>query len=226
MEILYQDDFLAAVNKPAGMLVHRTNLAADVAEGFALQTLRDQLGKKVFPVHRIDRPTSGILVFALSSEIAANLRMQFDGHTLKKRYHCIVRGHLKSKGILSHPLKKENGNEQTAITHFELLKHLEFPIQNERFSTTRYSLVKAYPITGRMHQIRRHFAKERNYLIGDTNYGNLKSNRAFQAYFNIEGLMLHASKLALKHPISKNEIIITSDLPTRFHKVLNDPSSS
>ena len=219
MEILFIDDHVVVVNKPAGMLVHKTKIAADVKSGFALQTVRDQIGKKVFPVHRLDRPTSGVLLFALNSESANILMKQFDDKTIHKQYCCVVRGFVEKEGTIDDPLEKENGNLQESTTNFKLISHFELPIANGKFSTTRYSLVEVTPKTGRMHQIRRHFAKKRNYLIGDTKYGNLKSNRAFQQYCSIEGLKLHAKNLEFTNPESKERILISASLPDKFQTI-------
>ena len=219
MQILYQDDNIVAVNKPAGMLVHRTNIAADVTENFALQTVRDLLGQRVFPVHRIDRPTSGVLLFALSSEVAALLKKQFDSQSIYKTYTALVRGHIERSGIVNEPLKKENGAMQESVTEYRLLKHIELPIANERFQTTRYSLVEVTPKTGRMHQIRRHFAKIRHYLVGDTKYGDLKFNRSFTEFTGINGLMLHASSIQFDHPVTSDQISIDCALAERFQKL-------
>lgn len=219
MEILFVDDDVVAVNKPAGMLVHRTKMAADVKSGFALQEVRNQIEKKVFPVHRLDRPTSGVLLFALNPESAHLLMNQFDAKTIEKKYRCVVRGYTENSGIINEPLIKENGNIQESQTDFKLIRHFELPIPNNRFNTTRYSMLEVEPKTGRMHQIRRHFAKKRHYLIGDTNYGNLKTNRAFQEYCEIEGLMLHAEQLAFTHPVTKETISVIASLPEKFQKL-------
>ncbi|MEL7146455.1 MAG: pseudouridine synthase [Bacteroidota bacterium] len=219
MEILFQDEHIIAVNKPAGMLVHKTSLAADVRTGFVVQTLRDQIGQHVYPVHRLDRPTSGVLILGLSSESARLLKAQFDQRTVQKTYVCLVRGYAESEGVLTYPLTKENGSIQESETHFTLIRHLELPISNARFNNTRYSLLKVSPKTGRMHQIRRHFAKKRQYLLGDTKYGDLKSNRAFQDYTGLTGLMLHAKQLVLQHPTIGEMMKIEANSPDWLHKI-------
>lgn len=220
MNILYQDTEIVAVDKPTGMLVHRTSIASDVTENFAVQELRDQLGQKVNPVHRIDRPTSGVLLFGLNSEITALLKKRFDEHLIRKTYIAIVRGFCEKSAVIEHPLKKENGSIQDAVTRYETLGHAELPYSTSKFPTSRYSIVKVFPETGRMHQIRRHFAKERNYLLGDTTHGDLKQNKAFSDYTSSEGLMLHALSLEFKHPRNNEQIFIKADLPERFQTCL------
>lgn len=219
MEILYRDDYLIITNKPAGMLVHKTNLAADVKAGFAVQTLRDMIGRKVFPVHRLDRPTSGVLVFALDELAAKQMMALFASRKIDKEYLCVVRGYTKDSGVIDQELLKDNGQPVPAKTSFVLLRHFELPVPNERFDTTRYSLLQVHPESGRMHQIRRHFAKKRHYLIGDTTYGDLKANRAFSKYTALEGLMLHASKISFDHPVSNDLLTISADAPDRFQKL-------
>ena len=201
------------------MLVHKTKIAADVKTGFALQTVRNQIGKKVFPVHRLDRPTSGALLFAFDPETANSLMKQFEQKTIRKQYRCIVRGFTEDEGSITEPLIKENGQLQESQTDFKLISHFELPIANSRFQTTRYSTLKVAPKTGRMHQIRRHFAKKRNYLIGDTKYGDLKSNRAFQEYSGINGLMLHAESISFMHPNTLEEISVTAGMPSKFDRL-------
>lgn len=219
MEILFEDNYLIAVNKPEGMLVHKTKIATDVKSGFALQTVRDQVGKKVFPVHRLDRPTSGVLLFAFDPVTANSLMTQFAQKSIKKQYLCVVRGFSENEGSITEPLLKENGQIQEAQTDFQLIKNFELPIPNSRFKSTRYSVLLVAPKTGRTHQIRRHFAKKRNYLIGDTKYGDLKSNRAFQEFTNIKGLMLHAKSILFTHPDSREKIAIKAEIPTKFNQL-------
>ncbi|MGB3464377.1 MAG: pseudouridine synthase [Cyclobacteriaceae bacterium] len=216
MEILYQNDQLVVVDKPAGMLVHKTGIASDVKTGFALQTVRDMIGKKVFPVHRLDRPTSGVLLFALDPLSAKNIAIQFTERTIIKEYICVVRGYTDDEGIIDIPLSKENGSMVDAKTSYSLIRRFQLPIPNDRFETSRYSIVRVKPESGRMHQIRRHFAKKRWYLIGDTTHGNLKANRAFGNFTGINRLLLHAEKINLNHPITQEKIYVCAPWPHRF----------
>ena len=182
LEILYQDDVLIAVNKPAGMMVHRSWLDPHETQ-FVMQTLRDQIGQHVFPVHRLDRPTSGVLLFALNSEIANILCQQFEQRCVEKSYLAVVRGYLEGGGIIDYPLKiqldkiadklsQEDKPPQDAITKYEGIRTAEMPYPVGRYQTTRYSLVKLIPYTGRKHQLRRHMKHIFHPILGDPQDGD------------------------------------------------------
>ncbi|WP_194775669.1 pseudouridine synthase [Pararhodonellum marinum] len=219
LEILYEDEDLVLVNKPAGMLVHRSKLAGDIKAGFAVQVLREQINQKVYLLHRIDRPTSGILMFAKSSEVAGLMRTYFDEKHIEKYYLTLVRGYMKkASGTIDYPLKKNlTGSLQEAQTSFWQLNQVEIPLSSTpRYDTSRYSLVKAFPHTGRMHQIRRHFAHERNYIIGDSTHGETRQNRFFRINYGLDNLLLHAWQVQFNHPLSGIEISIQAPLPEYF----------
>lgn len=225
LEILFEDDYYIAINKPAGVLVHRTSIAKDEEELLAVQLLRDQIGKKVYPLHRIDRPTSGVLLFAKSPEATSLLQPLFPTDAVKKYYLSIVRGHLSEDyGIIDHPLKKKlYGELQEAQTEYWSLSKSEIPIASSvKYSSSRYSLIKLYPHTGRMHQIRRHMAHARHYVIGDTAHGDNKQNNFFRKQFSLNNMLLHAWKLGFFHPYEKKYIDITACLPSYFIKTLHD----
>ncbi|WP_194973176.1 pseudouridine synthase [Aquiflexum lacus] len=223
LEILFEDDFYIGINKPAGLLVHKTNIANDEETLFALQILRDQIGQKVYPLHRIDRPTSGVLVFAKSSEAASLLQPLFPTTEVEKFYLCIVRGYMEDKhGVINHPLKKKLiGELQEAQTSYWSLAQSKIPFSSSpKYPTSRYSLLKVYPHTGRMHQIRRHMAHARHYVIGDSTHGDNKQNNFFRVQFGLENMLLHAWKLKFTHPYSNQEINLQADLPDHFLKTL------
>lgn len=223
LEIIFENENFLAINKPPGMLVHRTNLAYEEHVLIAERILRQQLGYKVFPLHRIDRPTSGIVLFAKSSEAASALQPQFTTDKVKKHYLCIVRGHMDAAhGILDFPLsKKLEGELREARTEFWTLAETEIPFSSsDRYATSRYSLLKVYPQTGRMHQIRRHMAKARHYVIGDTTHGDNKQNNFFRAHFGSTHMYLHAWKLAFEEPNTGQHIEITADVPIHFLDML------
>ncbi|PCI28857.1 MAG: hypothetical protein COB67_05450 [SAR324 cluster bacterium] len=218
LEILYQDDFCVVVDKPAGLLVHRTHLAR--ADEFALQILRNQLKQWVYPVHRLDRPTSGVLLFAKSSEFAQLLCQQFSERQVRKKYLALVRGFIEEEGCIDYPLKKENAIEtQEAQTYFRCLKKIEFNIPVGRYASSRYSLVEAFPRTGRRHQIRRHFAHIFHPIIGDTTHGDGKHNRMFREQLLIQGLFLNARELTFFHPHLGEEITVQAPLDLKFIKI-------
>ncbi|MEQ9299207.1 MAG: pseudouridine synthase [Cyclobacteriaceae bacterium] len=212
-----------AINKPNGLLVHRTKLAADEQRHFAVQLLRDQIGQHVYPVHRLDRPTSGVLLMALSSEVARALKEQFDNRTIRKTYLAVCRGYCPPTGIIDESLHNDRGVLQEAETHYERLNIIELPIQvASRYETSRYSLVEVTPKTGRYHQIRKHFAKIRHYLIGDTKHGDLPHNRMFQEKLHCHGLLLHAQSMSFEHPVNKVPLTIKAELPGHFKAVIEE----
>lgn len=229
-EILYQDNDLIAINKPSGWLVHRSWL--DKHETVVvMQTLRDQIGQHVFPVHRLDRPTSGVLLFALSSEIARLMSEQFATKQIEKTYHAIVRGYVEGEATIDYPLVEEldkiadkfsdnNKPAQDAVTTYRGISKIEIPIKVGKFDTARYSFVELKPKTGRKHQLRRHMKHIFHPILGDSKHGDLHQNRAFAEFFSIKRLMLHASKLQITHPINHNPIIIEANLDQQWQDIL------
>lgn len=231
LPILHQDDYLVAINKPAGMLVHRSFL--DKHETiFVMQTLRDQLGRLVYPIHRLDRPTSGVLLFALNSEVAHALALQFEQHLVQKTYWAIVRGAVADGGRIDYALKprldkiadkfaNQDKAPEPAITDYQSLGIVEFPfVSCERFTTSRYSWLKLCPQTGRKHQLRRHLKHIFHPIVGDTTYGDKKQNRAVLANIGTKRLMLHAHQLSFIHPISHQEMTVTADVDDEFAKFI------
>jgi len=217
-QVLYQDEYCIAVNKPHGLLVHRTSMSND--KDFLLQRVRDQSGKKVYPVHRLDRPTSGVVLFAFGKEIVAEFFRVFRERAAKKTYLALVRGWTEDSGVIDSPLKTASGKEQDALTLYKTLAKTEVAISVGPYENARYSLVEIDLKTGRTHQIRRHFAHLRHPLVGDTTYGDGRHNQMFRNKFNSHRLMLAATKLELTHPFSGEELIIEAPLETGFKTVL------
>lgn len=216
LEILFEDEHLVLVNKPAGMLVHRTALVNKEESVFALQTLRDQINQHVHPVHRLDRPTSGILIFTKNPETARLMQAKLVEGEAEKGYLCLVRGFLADHhGIIERELKKDLfGEMQPAKSEYWTLDQTEIPFASSpRYPTSRYSLVKVFPHTGRMHQIRRHMAQLRHYIIGDTTHGDNKQNNFFRNEFGLNNMLLHSWKLNFAHPIDGKEIRVEASLP-------------
>lgn len=225
LDILYQDEFLVAVNKPAGMLVHRSWLDSHETQ-FVMQTLRDQIGQHVFPIHRLDRPTSGVLLFALNAEIANLLCLQFEQKKVEKSYLAVVRGYLTDAQTIDYPLKvqldkiadkfSQEKEPQQAITDYQGLKTAEMPYGVGRYPTSRYSLVRLIPHTGRKHQLRRHLKHIFHPILGDTQYGDLHQNRALSQNVGVNRLMLHAEKLCFQHPVTNEKVEIVADLDEQW----------
>ena len=219
LPIIYQDEHLVAINKPHNLLVHRSPIAAEESV-FALQLLRNQLDCWVSPCHRIDRKTSGILLFALSKEADKLVKKQFENHTVQKKYLALVRGYLPDEGMTDRPLAKENGDLQDALTHYRCLQRVELDIEVSKYPKSRYSLAEITPKTGRMHQIRRHFAQMRHYLIGDKTHGECKHNRMFEQNFGLNTMLLHASELTFIHPFTHKKVELEADLNEEFLRIL------
>ena len=242
LTILYQDEYLVAVDKPAGLFVHRSFMDKDEIY-FALQLVRDQIGYYVYPVHRLDRPTSGVLLFALSKEIAQKMNAAFadkssgiNGETeLSKTYYALVRGYIaiaEHNELIDYPLKEKldklgdknvsrDKAPQSAQTYYQVLKQASLPITLGKFDSVRYSLVKLQPITGRRHQIRRHLAHLRHPIIGDINYGDNKQNPFFIKHFGFKRLMLIAKSLSFIHPVTRQQLTITAEFDAQWQQVFN-----
>ena len=215
LEILYQDEYLVAINKPNGLLVHRTKIANDATE-FALQILRDQLQRKVYPAHRIDRKTSGVLLFSLDENTDSLMQQQFAEGKVDKRYLAIVRGFTPEEELIDYPLKKENGKLQDALTKYKTLNRCELEIPLAGHLTSRYSLLEVEPLSGRMHQIRKHLAHIHHPIIGDRPHGCNKQNKLFKEKWNMMSMMLHARSISFSHPISNDRISINAKVSEEF----------
>lgn len=219
LEILYQDDHLIAINKPHGLVVHRSDYIGD-AETYAVQELRNQIGKFVYPCHRLDRKTSGVLLFALNAEINKLMQMQFADNLIKKKYLAIVRGFTEDTGIINYPLTNDKGKVQDAITEYKTISRTELDIPFGKFKTSRYSFVEVRPQTGRLHQIRKHFAHIMHPIIGDRPHGCNKQNKLFKESFGMITMLLHASELRFEHPVNKTKIVINADISSEFKKMI------
>lgn len=211
---------MLAINKPHDLLVHPSPIARD-AEIFALQMLRDQIGQHVYPAHRLDRKTAGVLLFGLSQEMNKELQRLFSDRKVQKTYHAIVRGYCADEGTIDYPLTKENGMVQEAFTQYSTLDRAELPVPFGAHATSRYSLVKVLPETGRMHQIRKHFAHILHPIIGDRPHGCNKQNRLFKEKWNMTTMLLHASALSFVHPCTGQPVQIVAGLQDKFKEVMN-----
>jgi tRNA pseudouridine65 synthase len=230
LPILYHDGDLVVVNKRSGLLVHRSAIDRFAGE-FALQTVRDQIGRRVYPVHRLDRSTSGALIFALSAEVARALGQDFAEGRIGKKYLAIVRGIPPKEFALDYPLVEEpdrkadamaqrNKPAQPARTGFFTLASHEFPVHVDKFPTSRYSLVRAEPETGRKHQIRRHLRHLGHPIIGDVTYGSGKHNRFFRETFKVHRLFLACTEVSFHHPRSRQPLRIRAPLAAEFSRVV------
>ena len=199
-------------------MVHRTSITED--KQFILQLLRDQIKQKVYPIHRLDRGTSGVLFFAKMSESASQLGKLFQEKLIQKQYLAIVRGYLSEKdGTIDYPLAKEKWlAKKEAISHYRSIQQTEINHAIGRYETARYSLVQVFPETGRRHQIRRHFSHLRHPIIGDKRHGDVKHNTYWRETFGISRMLLHAQKLSFIHPILHHTLSIKAPLNDVFIK--------
>jgi len=206
--------------------VHRTALDHRATE-FAVQRLRDQLGRPVFPAHRLDRATSGVLLFALEREAHARLAAAFEAGAVEKRYLAIVRGWPPAELEIDHPLSRRDedagsgapGPARAALTRLTLLATTELPLRVDRYPTSRYALVALEPRTGRRHQLRRHLRHVHHPIIGDTTYGQGRHNRVFRERYGCARLLLHACSVRLAHPLSGAPLEIRAPPPADFAAV-------
>ena len=205
IDLLFVDEHVVVANKPSGLLVHR---GWDNDDDVAMFRVRDALGEHVHPIHRLDRGTSGALLFARSREMAAVLSRSFEEHRVEKTYLALVRGEPPAEGIIDYAIPKgergERGPRVEARTRFRLV--LRSPVD-------RCSLVVAVPETGRLHQIRRHLRHANHPLVGDVTYGSGVINRHYRAEYNLHRLALHASRLAFEHPVTGARILVEAPLP-------------
>jgi len=232
LEILYQDAYLVAINKPSGLLVHKSPIDKHET-AFALQLVRDQIGQYVYPVHRLDKPTSGILLFALSSEVAKKMSDLFRSNAVEKEYIAIVRGYTREEESIDHPLKqmldtkeqKEQGitkEAQDAQTEYVRLATAELPYAVSRYPVARYSLVRLRPGSGRKHQLRRHMKHIFHPIVGDTKHGRGEHNQLFREKFNCHRLLLHAQKMTFVHPVTEEKMEITASFDNVFESLFSE----
>lgn len=216
MELIYQDEYFIAVNKPSGFHVHpHENPQHRVSrDKICLYLARNMMKQHVYPVHRLDAGTSGVLVFALSSESASQLCKLFADRTAEKTYQAIVRGFVMDAGTIELPLELDSsGDVVEAKTSYRRLGTLELPIPvGKKFPTARYSWVEVTPHTGRFHQIRRHFNRISHPLLGDGEHGDTRHNQFFRNHIGIEGLCLKAQRLEFLHPWSGENVSLEAPL--------------
>lgn len=220
---------MVVVDKPAGLLVHRSMIDRYETR-FAMQMVRDQIGQHVFPIHRLDKPTAGVLIFALNPNTARLLSEQLEQHHVEKRYLAVVRGYIAERGVVDHPLlekldkiadkkARQDKPAQQAVSAFRCLQQVELPQAVGKYPTARYSLVLLSPETGRKHQLRRHMSHLRHPIVGDVNYGDNKHNRFLRESCNFPGLALWSHQIKFSHPHTGEQITLNCDLPDRFSRL-------
>ncbi len=221
IEIVYEDDDLLAVNKPAGLLVHRSKIAIDEND-FLLERLHKQLGVNVYLAHRLDRAPSGVLLLAKSREMAGELGRLFMARDVTKRYLAVVRGWPAPEGLIDYPLPgvRDCGPRKPAVTRWRTLATTTLPIELGKYPEQRYALVEASPETGRYRQIRKHFHHASHHVIGDTSHGRGDHNRLWRIHFGMHRMLLHAWRLELRHSRSGAPLVLTAALDATWNAVL------
>lgn len=221
LQLVHRDDHLAVVNKPAGLLAHRSGMAAYETD-FLLDRLREQLGRRCHLIHRLDRATSGALLIAFDATMARQLGEQFMSREVSKTYLAVARGHLDDSGCIDHPLDAPGKPQpKPALTHYRRLASIELPIALGRYESVRYSLLALQPETGRYRQLRRHLKHISHHLVGDTSHGEGRHNRLFRVEFGVHRMLLHAWRLSFQHPALGTRMDIAAPLDTEWQRILH-----
>ena len=219
-EVLYIDDYIVAINKPFGYLVHRTDL--DEEQDLVLvKILSEHFGKKVYSVHRLDKKTTGVILFSFDREIVKILHREFRKRMVKKTYLAVVKGAPARKGEIESLLTNVSGEIQWALTRFELIEKIDTSNSiPPKFPANHYSLLKLFPYAGRMHQLRKHLASIYHPIIGDRTHGSLKQNAFFYDHFDFNEMLLHASNISFLHPVNGEVVSLSAKLGDEFLRML------
>ena len=222
LRILYQDDYLIAIDKPAGLQVHPPEGGVGPIQN-ALHLLKKQTGKWLYPIHRLDRATSGVLLFAFSSEVSGMMQAQFKEKRIRKTYVTMVRGWTKDFESILAPLKSEHHTDVVieAHTDYETLYRFELPSPVGRYQTARYSLLRVTPHTGKFHQIRRHMKHLSHPIVGDTVYGDGRHNRLWRELTQTSVMFLKAHSLEFLHPKTDERVFLRSKWNGYWHKAFD-----
>ncbi len=241
--ILHEDPDLVAIHKPAGFHVHPPEDGSFIPDGInTLRLLKAQTGRYLYPVHRLDRGTSGVLVFALSPDAARGLKESFDAGRVAKTYYAVVRGWTPEEGRIDAPLQEKSARRPRpaegaaeppmrtpppsdapaqALTLYARLATLELPVALGPHPTSRYSLLRVSPRTGRWHQIRRHLARENHPIVGDTRHGDRVHNRYFQSELRMGSLLLTAHAIVFPHPATGRVMRVTAPWRDLWHRTFD-----
>jgi tRNA pseudouridine65 synthase len=216
--VLHLDESIAVVDKPAGLMVHDSGLARG-EDDFLADRLREQFGKPVFLIHRLDRATSGCLLLAFDRDAAGALGKAFMSREVEKEYLAVCRGWPEGEFVVDHALDGGPGRpeKKPATTRFRRIATGELPLPSSGFGTSRYALLRCWPETGRYRQIRRHLKHASHHLVGDTSHGDGRHNRNFRMH-GVHRMLLHARRLAFAHPLGGQRIEAVAPLDAEFRK--------
>nr|WP_144894494.1 pseudouridine synthase [Lutibacter sp. Hel_I_33_5] len=215
LEIIFEDKYCICVRKPNNMLVHHAYHSRNVIEEQSLLQLMDEeIGGKFYPIHRLDRKTSGILLLAKETKFVSKFQELFTNNEIQKTYYGVVRGFSPETKTIDSPVKGRDANvHKEALTHLRTLENITLDIPVKPYDSSRYSLVEMSPKTGRMHQLRVHTNKISHPLLGDTKYGDKNHDTMFDENFGWKNMFLHAGSLAFNHPFTKEELFLKASFP-------------
>lgn len=222
IEICYEDEFILIVNKPNNILVHHSYYARNIEDDSLLQLLEQKGFDKVYPINRLDRKTSGLILLSKSKEVVAKFQKLFIENQITKKYLALVRGHILTPGTIESPVKNERGNYKEAKSVYSPIKHFELNIPVKPFPISRYTLLSFQPITGRTHQLRIHANKLAHPIIGDHKHGNRHHNKMFEEKLALPNLFLHSHQLSFLHPLTDKEINLNCELPEFWNTFFNN----
>lgn len=222
LEILFEDEYIVAVNKPNNILIHYSHYARNIKDATLIDLLELQFNSRFFPLHRLDRKTSGIIVFAKEKEYIPLFQELFFKDEIEKTYLGIVRGHSPKTGTVESPVKNPDTKVyKEALTNYKTLESVTLDIPVHPYPQSRYSLIELKPKTGRMHQLRIHLNKISHPLVGDYKYGDRFHNRMFENNYDCHNLFLHAYTLQFIHPYSKEEVLIKAKTNKNWRKIMD-----
>lgn len=220
VKVVFEDEHCLVVSKPNNLIVHHSYYARNIEETSLTDLIREQGWEEACPVHRLDRKTSGLILFAKKAEWVVDFQQLFESGIIEKKYLALLRGHLEEEGVIDSPVKNDGGNYKEAKTVFRCVEQFERDYIIPPYEKQRYSLVEMTPITGRMHQLRIHANKIAHPIINDPKYGNRHHNHYFQNELGIEELFLHAHSLVFKQPFTEELVSIREPLPDFWNRFL------
>lgn len=225
IKVLFEDGWCLVLYKPSNLIVHHSFYARNIEETSLTDLVREQGWPEACPVHRLDRKTSGLILFAKKAECVSDFQQLFENGQIEKKYLALLRGYVDGEGEIDSPVKNDRGNYKEALTKFKCLEHFERDYVIPPYEKQRYSLVEMIPVTGRMHQLRIHANKIAHPIINDPKYGNRHHNHYFQNELGIDELFLHAHSLKFEHPFTHQLIELQESLPGFWRTFLDESAS-
>lgn len=223
LNFTYEDEHILAIDKPAGFFIQPPENSGFYIDPnkICLNHLEDHFKTKIYPIHRLDSPTTGLTLFAKSRQAAVNMSALFKNKQINKKYWAFVRGHTDQAGEINLPLQNpKTGQISKAFTAYRTLAKIELLQTVQKYPTSRYSLIEVAPQTGKWHQIRRHFDQIAHPLIGDIVHGDSHHNRFFRDELGLQGLWLRATELKFEHPISRKPLLLIAPTNLKWEKIL------